>query len=56
MSKEFEAVITITWDGNNMEAETKEGYIQKLKESFFEAYQIELADSEIIEIREIENA
>jgi hypothetical protein len=53
MGKEFESVVTIVWDCNNFEAETKEDYIAKVKASFFESYGIDLLDSEITDIKEI---
>jgi hypothetical protein len=53
MIKEFECVVRIEWEGNNHEAKTKEEYIAKLKENFYEAYNIELMDSEILDIKEI---
>ena len=53
MSKEFESVVTIVWDCNNFEADTKEEYIRKVKESFYESYNIDLLDSEISDIKVI---
>jgi hypothetical protein len=53
MIREFECIVRIEWEGNNHEAETKEEYIEKLKENFYEAYNIELMDSEILDIKEI---
>jgi len=53
MSKEFESVVSIQWYGNNLEAESKEDYIKKLKAQFYEAYQIDLLDDEIGEIEEV---
>lgn len=51
--KEFESVVTIVWDCNNLEAKDKEDYIKRLKASFYEAYQIDLQDSEIGDIKEV---
>lgn len=53
MSREFECVVKVEWEGNNLEAETKEEYIEKLKEVFYEAYNIDLMESEILEIKEV---
>jgi len=53
MYKEYECVIKVIWEGNNHEADTKEEYIRRVKEQFYEAYNLELADSEITEIKEI---
>ena len=51
--KEFECVVKVVWEGNNFEVKTKEEYIHRVKESFYEAYNLELQDSEITDIREI---
>ena len=51
--KEFECTVKVVWEGNNHEVKTKEEYIRRVKESFYEAYNLELDDSEIIDIREI---
>ena len=52
MTKEFTSVITLNIGGNNFEAQNQEDYIQKLKASFLENFNIELNDSEINEIEE----
>ena len=51
--KEYTCVVTVVWDGNNHEAVSKEDYIRRVKEQFYEAYNLELADSEIGDIKEI---
>jgi len=51
--KEFECVVKVVWEGNNHEVKTKEEYIRRVKESFYEAYNLVLDDSEITEIKEI---
>jgi hypothetical protein len=51
--KEFECVVKVVWEGNNHEVETKEEYIRRVKESFYEAYNLKLDDSEITDIKEI---
>ena len=51
--KEFECTVKVVWEGNNHEVKTKEEYIRRVKESFYEAYNLELDDSEIIDIKEI---
>ena len=51
--KEFECVVKVVWEGNNHEVKTKEEYIRRVKESFYEAYNLELHDSEITDIKEI---
>ena len=51
--KEFECVVKVVWEGNNFEVKTKEEYIRRVKESFYESYNLVLDDSEITDIREI---
>jgi hypothetical protein len=51
--KEFECTVTVVWEGNNHEVFSKEEYIRRVKESFYESYQLELHDSEITDIKEI---
>jgi len=45
--KEYQSTITITFDGNNLEAESEEDYIQKLKDQFHEDFEINLENDEI---------
>ena len=47
MAKEYTSTITVTFGGNNLQAESKEDYIKLLKENFLEEYNIELQDDEI---------
>ena len=47
MTKEYTSTITLTFGGNNLQAESKEDYIKLLKENFLEEYGIELQDNEI---------
>jgi|TARA_R100001443_G_scaffold107496_1_gene117380 hypothetical protein len=47
MIKEYTSTITLTFGCNNFEAESKEEYINQLKENFLEEYGIELRDDEI---------
>ena len=51
--KEFECVVKVVWEGNNFEVKTKEEYIRRVKESFYESYNLVLDDSEITDIKEI---
>ena len=55
--KEYTSNITITFSINNLEAESKYDYIEKLKEQFNELHGLELKDYEIqdIEKREVNN-
>ena len=55
MSKEFTSIIKIEIGGNNLVAESKEDYIEKLKDQFKELYNFELDDKEIINIKEDDN-
>jgi hypothetical protein len=48
--KSFTSVVSIQFYGNEIEAETKEEYIEKLKDLFHEEYNITLTDDEIGEI------
>ena len=50
MTKEFSSVVSVQWYGNNLEANTQEEYIAKLKELFLEEYNISLLDDDIGEI------
>ena len=50
--KEFTSTITVTFDYNNLEAESKEHYIELIKEQFKDEYDIRLYDSEITNIEE----
>jgi hypothetical protein len=52
--KEYSCVVKIVWEGNNHEANSKEEYIRRVKESFYEAWNLELDDSEITDIKEVE--
>ena len=55
--KEYTSNIIITFSINNLEAESKYDYIEKLKEQFNELHGLELKDYEIqdIEEREVNN-
>ena len=52
--KEYTSNIVITFSINNLEAESKYDYIEKLKEQFNELHGLELQDNEIQDIQEIE--
>ena len=51
---EFTSNIVITFSINNLEAESKTDYIEKLKDQFNELHGIELQDCEIQDIQERE--
>ncbi len=52
MTKEFTSTVTLTFDLNNLEAESKEDYIAKLKEQYQEHYNISIMTEEISDIKE----
>ena len=55
MTKQFTSVITVEFAYNNRVANSKEEYIELLKQQYLEQHDIELEDHEITEIKEIEN-
>ena len=55
MTKEFTSIVTVEFAYNNRVAESKEEYIELLKEQYLEQHDIELEDHEITEIKEIEH-
>ena len=54
MTKMFTSVITVEFAYNNREAASKEEYIELLKEQYRDDYNIELSNSEITNIEEVE--
>ena len=52
--KQFTSKVTIVFDINNHEANSKKEYIQKLKDQYEESYGIFLHDDEITMIEEEE--
>ena len=50
--KEFTSTVTLTFDLNNLEAESKEDYIRLLKLQYLELYDLEIKDYEITDIEE----
>ena len=54
MTKEFTSIVTVEFAYNNRVAESKEEYIELLKEQFRDDYNIELSNSEITNIEEVE--
>ena len=55
MPKMFSSVITVEFAYNNRVAESKEEYIELLKEQYRDDYNIELSNSEITDIKELEH-
>ena len=45
--KEYWSTITIKFGGNNLECESEEEYKKRIKENFWEEYNIDLRDDEI---------
>ena len=54
MTKEFTSIVTVEFAYNNRVAESKEEYIELLKEQYRDDYNIELSNSEITNIEEVE--
>ena len=50
--KEFTSTVTLTFDFNNLEAESKEDYIRLLKLQYQEYYNINIMTEEISDIIE----
>ena len=50
--KEFTSTVTLTFDLNNLEAESKEDYIRLLKLQYQEYYNINIMTEEISDIKE----
>ena len=55
MTKQFCSIVTVEFAYNNRVAESKEEYIELLKEQFRDDYNIELSNSEITNIEELEH-
>jgi hypothetical protein len=47
MLKEYTSVINLSFGGNNLEANSREEYIERLKDIFYEEYGIQLTNDEI---------
>ena len=54
MKKSFQSIVKLEFAYNNFEADSIEEYIDCVKTQFLEEYNIELSDSEITEIEEIQ--
>ena len=53
MSKRYTSTITVTWEGNMLDAENMEEYIKQLKQGFLEEFGIHLNDTDINNVKEI---
>ncbi len=50
--KEFTSTVTLTFDINNIEANSQKQYIKALKEQYLDLYNLYLKDHEISNIQE----
>ena len=53
MSKRYTSTITVTWEGNMLDAENIKEYIKQLKQDFLEEFDIHLYDTDINNVKEI---
>ena len=53
MSKRYTSTITVTWEGNMLDAENMEEYIKQLKQGFLEEFGLNLYNGDIKDIKEI---
>ena len=53
MSKRYTSTISITWEGNMLDAENIKEYIKQLKQGFLEEFGIHLNDTDINNVKEI---
>jgi hypothetical protein len=51
--KEFTSTVTLTFDINNIEANSQRQYIKALKEQYLDLYNVYLKDHEISNIEEV---
>jgi len=52
MSKRYTSTISVTWEGNMLDAENIEEYIKQLKQGFLEEFGISLNNNDIKDIKE----
>jgi len=50
----FRSIVKLEFGGNGLEADTKEEYIEKLKDLFEQEFNIQLDDKEITNIEKVE--
>ena len=53
--EEYTSEIKIWFGGNNHEAKSKEDYIKKVKDQFWEDFGIKLTNAEITNIQRVQN-
>tara|TARA_R110000823_G_scaffold69322_1_gene160414 strand:+ start:12 stop:179 length:168 start_codon:yes stop_codon:yes gene_type:complete len=51
--KEYTSTITLIISGNNITAQNKKDYIEKLKDNFKDDYNLDIYDEEIKDIEEV---
>ena len=49
--KEYRCEVNLTFSGNNFEAKNKKEYVEKVKDTFKDEFNIELDDKEISNIK-----
>ena len=54
MSKRYTSTITVTWEGNMLDAKNMEEYIEQLKQGFLEEFGINICKGDISNIKEEE--
>ena len=53
MSKKYTSTITVTWEGNMLDAKNMEEYIEQLKQGFLEEFGIHLSNTDINNVKEV---
>ena len=53
MRKRYTSTITVTWEGNMLDAKNKEEYIKQLQQGFLEEFGINIYKGDIKDIKEI---
>ena len=53
MSKRYTSTVTVTWEGNMLDAENMEEYIKQLQQGFLEEFGINIYKGDIKDIKEI---
>jgi hypothetical protein len=53
MRKRYTSTVTVTWEGNMLDAENMEEYIKQLQQGFLEEFGINICKGDIKDIKEI---
>jgi|TARA_R100001129_G_scaffold38395_1_gene25827 hypothetical protein len=53
MRKRYTSTVTVTWEGNMLDAENMEEYIKQLQQGFLEEFGINIYKGDIKDIKEI---